>query len=383
MTGCHALKNGMIGLAHLGWSLSPSVKTITDFFNEASVHTAHFGHQHERTDIRDNRYQTEGGDKSGSRYCEVGVNDALNFLANWNPNTPLYLNLGTIETHISEWGNMNRTGRQTLYGSPPKAAVHIPAFMPDKPEIREALAPFEGCIRYFDSQIGRFMEGLKELGIYDRAMIVFTTDHGISGLRAKGTLYGNGTEIALMIRMPKGKGSGAAIDALTTNIDLGPTMLDFAGVHVPQDMDGRSLLPLLQNDPTFKQRDHIFTERNFHSNYDPMRAIRTPNYHYIRNFHPSPLWEWTPYDIPKLKPNYVNYINEMWQPLTQGRPVEELYCLSCDPAELQNRADDTALAPVKADLAMKLDAWMEERKDFVLDDTVPAPNDPTRFKVSL
>lgn len=380
MTGCHAMKNGMIGLAHLGWSLSPDVKTITDDFNEAGVHTAHFGHQHERTDIRDNRYQTEGGDKPDSKFCEVAIRDALEFLAGWDPEKPLYLNLGTIETHISEWGNMNKGGRRKLYGTTPEEAVHIPPFMPDEPEIRKALAPFEGAIRYFDSQVGKFMDGLRELGLYDRAMIVFTTDHGISGLRAKGTLYGNGTETALMIRMPGGKGSGRTISFPTTNIDLGPTMLDFAGVDVPPRMDGRSYLPLLRGDPDFKPRNHIFIERNFHSNYDPIRSIRTTDYHYIRNYHPEPLWEWTPSEIPELKTDYSSYLNELWQPLLIRRPTEELYFVRQDPAELENRAAEASLDDTKADLAEMLDAWMHERGDFLLDGRVPGPNDPSRFK---
>jgi arylsulfatase A-like enzyme len=383
MTGCHSLKNGMIGLAHLGWPLRPEVKTITDFFNEAGVHTAHFGHQHERTNLPDNRYQTEGANKADANYCETGFGDALEFLATWDAEKPLYVNIGTIETHISEWGNMNRGGRRSLYGSVPEEEAYVPPFLPEEPAIRKALAPFEGCIRYFDSQFGRFIAGLKELGIYDRAMLVFTTDHGISGLRAKGTLYGHGTETALMIRLPKGIQSGRVITSPTTNIDLGPTMLDFAGVAIPDHMDGRSYLPLLRGERDAIPRRHIFIERNFHSTFDPMRAIRTSNYHYIRNFHPEPLWEWTANEVPNLKEDYTNYINEMWQPLLLPRPAEELYCLTDDPDETVNRADDPVLAQAKAELREQLFQWMRDRNDFVPDGPIPSPSDPSRFKQNI
>jgi len=379
MTGCHASTHGMIGLAHLGWSLDPAVQTLTDHFNAAGIHTAHFGMQHERMNLRDNRYQTEGGDTPRARFCEVGFADALEFLERWDVKKPLYLNIGTMETHISEWGNMNRGGRRETYGAVAEGEVHVPPFMPDRPALRKALAPFEGCIEFFDRQLGHFIERLKESGLYDRTMLVFTTDHGISGLRAKGTLYGNGTETALMIKLPGNRGAGRVIKAPATNIDIAPTFLEAAGVEVPPTMEGRSLWPLLMDEPGYQPRDHLFIERNFHSNFDPMRAILTPDVHYIRNFHPAPLWEWTPAEVPELKADYAQYLNEMWQPFTMPRPAEELYLRTDDPWELDNRAQDPSLADLKASLSRQVNEWMESRADFLLTGQHPLPTDPDRF----
>jgi len=378
MTGCHSLKNGMIGLAHLGWSMPRETETIVDWLNAAGVTTAHAGHQHERTTLADNHYQIEKGNRAGASFCEEAFAEALSILEAHDPAKPLYLNVGTMETHISQWGNMNRHDRRALYGECALEEVYLPPNLPDLPVVRESFAPFQACIRYFDTELGRFLQALREGGYYDQALILFTTDHGISGLRSKGTLYEAGVETALMVKMPQGEQAGTQTQALTSNIDIAPTLLEYFDVSIPEHVDGRSFLPLLRGDATFAEREVSFIERNYHSNFDPMRSIRTRDFHYTLNFADDPKEEWTLDHVPPLKDTYKNYINELWQPLTRPRAREELFDLRADPHETVNRADDPALAAIKEDLHAQLMQWMDARGDY-LPGPPPPPHDISRF----
>lgn len=373
MTGQYAHQNGMIGLSHLGWGLRPERQTIVDYFNSAGTMTAHFGFQHERNRLEDNRYQYEGCLEPKHVFCEGAFASALDFLDSFDRKTGLYMNVGTMEVHMSEWGNMNNHGRRDLYGKSALGDVFLPPHMPDSKSIREAFQYFQGCISYFDHSIGEFLEGLKQRGLYDRAVIVITTDHGISGLRAKGTLYDAGMEVFQCIRLPDGHRAGERESALMPNVDLGVTLLDLANIEIPEDMTGKSFKGLLEGSSHYVRSDMIFTERNFHSSYDPMRAVRSDRYHYIRNFDDSALWNWLPEQVPSLGTDYKNYMNEMWEPFAESRPKVELYDLHTDPFEKQNLAGSSDHVAIASGLDAALNKWMLETDDFLISGEIPQP----------
>ncbi|PZF82369.1 hypothetical protein C1I92_17235 [Jiangella anatolica] len=116
------------------------------------------------------------------------------------------------------------------------------------------------------------------------------------------------------------------------------------------------------------RRGEVFAEKNYHDEYDPIRAIRTDRYAYIRNLQPG-----TP---PRLSGDIER------SPARRGlgadhfrpRPGEELYDLHEDPWQQRNLADDASYAPVKADLAARLTQWMVETNDPALAGPVIAPD---------
>jgi arylsulfatase A-like enzyme len=136
---------------------------------------------------------------------------------------------------------------------------------------------------------------------------------------------------------------------------------------VPEGVQGRSFLPLLRGG-AYSPRDAIYAEKTFHSYYDPMRAVRTERYKYIRNFETTFLVE-----VPGDVQVGAIYRSELQRYVAATHPAVELYDLVADPLE----QDDVAGQPVVAEVERELDArvwrWMEETGDPLLAGPVPSP----------
>ena len=119
----------------------------------------------------------------------------------------------------------------------------------------EAVAHLEKCylatLTMVDRWFGKFMESLKQNGLYDDTMILFTTDHGHMlgehGFTGKNFMhaYNELAHIPLLIRLPQAEHAGEHVQTLTQNIDLMPTILERHGCKVPATVKGRSLLKTL------------------------------------------------------------------------------------------------------------------------------------------
>ena len=129
--------------------------------------------------------------------------------------------------------------------------------------IREnVIALYDGEIRYTDEAlIGPLMALLRELDIYDRSMIVVTSDHGEEFYEHKGwghshTLYNELIKVPLVIKFPKNKFAGKKVDTLVRSVDIMPTILEMLGVNLEKDiLDGESLLSLIHGDEV---QDRVF-----------------------------------------------------------------------------------------------------------------------------
>lgn len=378
MTGRTAHSNGLAGLANPGWcwSLPDNSPTIVDDFNAHGYETVHAGMEHERQGKQNNHYQTvleSGG------WVESGVDAAIQFLESRGRGTaPFYLNIGTNEVHSGQWSiqKKDRTHRrpEELYGRLSLEDRRLPHYLPDRPELREEWEAFGGCVRYWDAQVGRLLEAVDRLGYRDNTLVVLTTDHGVAAHRAKATLYKDGLDISLLMRLPGGAGVGRHVDAMIPNIDLLPTILDFCGVPVREEVEGRSFRPLLTGG-RYEPNGRTFHERNFHSDYDPMRSVRTPDYALIENFDPSLPDCFLPDEVPELRKEYDGFFTGLWPETTGPRPRYELFDRRRDPEEFHNVADDPAYAGVLEELKSDLRAWMEETGDPLLHTT-----DPEEFK---
>jgi choline-sulfatase len=119
-------------------------------------------------------------------------------------------------------------------------------------------------IEKVDAEIGKVLAALRQAGLEDDTLIVFTADHGecagAHGFNQKTVLYDESARVPLILAC-KGRTAGATSDKLVnTGIDLLPTMLDFAGVSVPAKLPGRSLVPLALGQPVTAWRDHLVVE---------------------------------------------------------------------------------------------------------------------------
>lgn len=174
-----------------------------------------------------------------------------------------------------------------------------------------------------------------------------------------------GLETALVMRCPGTLEGGQVNGHLLCNIDLMPTLLEFAGAEAPQDIDGVSFYRLLQNADGPSTRDHFFAELTWHDQYHPMRGVRTDRYKYIRNFEDGPS-VYLPLDI-HLSPSGHEVREEYYKP----NVPEELYDLAKDPLEERNLADDPAYAEILLELQRKVEDWMVSGADRLLSGKVP------------
>ncbi len=201
------------------------------------------------------------------------------------------------------------------------------------------------------------------------ALVIFTTDHGLAMPRAKCTLYDPGIEIALLMRWPAGGlQSGRVIEDLVSNVDVLPTLLQNLGLPMPDDVQGRSFLPLPRGE-SIAGRAAVFAEKTFHSYYDPMRAIRTERHKYIRNFETSFAVE-VPGDV-QLGSIFREHV-ELYQ--GSQHPPTELYDLHSDPLEQCNLAGGESHVEIERELDSELWAWMEQTDDPLLAGPVVSPS---------
>ena len=106
------------------------------------------------------------------------------------------------------------------------------------------------CVQAVDDNVGRLLDFLKESGLERNTIVVYTSDQGFflgdHGLFDKRFMYEDSLRIPLLVRWPAAIPSGATTDAMALNLDFAPTFLEAAGLPVPADLQGRSLLPILR-----------------------------------------------------------------------------------------------------------------------------------------
>ena len=214
-------------------------------------------------------------------------------LAARKPGQPWHYWFGTTTTHRS-W--VKGSGKK-LWGIEPDALKgKLPKSMPDVPEIREDVADYLGECQAVDAYVGVLLKKLEEAGELDKTVIVLSGDHGMPGVTSgKCNLYDHGTAVTLAIRFPGAK-PGRVLTDLVRVPDLMPTFLEIGGVKPPDNLYGKSLVPLLKSDQAGlvdATRDwsvsgrerHVGIAREGNLPY-PMRSLRTPDFLYIRNFAP-------------------------------------------------------------------------------------------------
>jgi arylsulfatase A-like enzyme len=321
------------------------------------------------------------------------------FLAARKPGQPWLYWFGPTTTHRT-W--VKGSGKALWGIEPDSLRGKLPKFLPDVPEVREDVADYLGECQAFDAYIGVLIERLEQIGELERTLVVLSGDHGMPGVPGgKCNLYDHGTAVSLAVRWPGGV-AGRVLDDFVGLPDLAPTFLEVAGVPAPAGLAGRSLLPLLkapqagQVDPSRTwvvsgRERHVAGAREGNLPY-PMRALRTADYLYIRNFaperwpmgSPAAVAERTAPNTASLESNtFVSFADMDASPTKAWliehrndpqwkwhyefafgkRPAEELYDLRADPDQVKNVAGDPAYTARKAELSARLLKLLTEASD--------------------
>jgi arylsulfatase A-like enzyme len=151
---------------------------------------------------------------------------------------------------------------------------------PRKPEvIQMILSDYYALITHMDHQVKRLLEALEQSGKLDNTIIVYTADNGLAvgshGLLGKQSLYEHSIKVPLIIKGP-GIPKNQELDALTYIHDLYPTLAELAGLPVREEIDSKSLVPVIQGEMT-TVRDALFTAYR-----NTIRAVRSDNWKLIR-----------------------------------------------------------------------------------------------------
>ncbi len=171
------------------------------------------------------------------------------------------------------------------------------------------------CVRSVDDNVGRVIDYLKENGLYENTIIVYMGDQGFflgeHGIYDKRWMYEEAIHMACLFSYPKLNKSNDQIDKLAVNVDIAPTLLDFAGIKVPKDMHGKSLRPLLENEDKVKNwREsvyyHYFEYPKWHR-VQPHYGVRTDRYKLIHFYYNIEKWEF--YDLEKDPNELTNQYN--------------------------------------------------------------------------
>jgi len=348
MTGLHPHVNGLQGLAHRGWDLKPDVKTLPQMLKGTDYRSVLLGYQHETPRDNVTRLGYDEHVAAGLKLSEAVIPEALAFFdSRAKEMRPWFAALGVFEVH----------NRYDDYESDDPDRVEMPAYVPDCPEAREDMAAFDGAIRYMDARMGEVLDALDANGLSENTIVLFTTDHGPAWPRAKATVYDPGLRCALIVRHPAAANPGGVMDAMTSHVDITPSILELMGLPQPEPTEGVSFAPALRGEP-FSNRQHIFAEDL------ATRAIRTERFKYVRRFRdnlPAMVPAWL-----RARPYAVNFAEE-WSPL----PTEELYDLERDPLERCNLIDAPEHTKTRDDLRGTLQQWLEDTNDRILKGVIP------------
>ncbi|NDA67572.1 MAG: DUF4976 domain-containing protein, partial [Verrucomicrobia bacterium] len=223
--------------------------------------------------------------------------------------------MASVQLPTEPTGNRESKPKASLMSSPQ------PYFGVTPDQARECKQAYYAAISFVDAQIGRVLDTVDRLKLWDNTVVVFWSDHGYHlgehGLWMKQSLFEESARVPMVIVAPGAKGNGRPCGRTVEFVDLYPTLADLAGLTPPKNLAGASLKPLLEN-PAANWTKPAFTQV-WRGGF-PGHSVRTER------------WRYTEWD--------------------NGKQGAELYDHDADPREFQNLADD----PKHADTVKELKA---------------------------
>ncbi len=263
---------------------------------------------------------------------------------------------------------------------------HVFKFWPDNDTVRTDMLDYAFEVEYFDQQLGKILQILKDRDMLDNTLVVVTADNGMPFPRVKGQEYEYSNHLPLAMMWKKGiKDPGRVFDGLISFTDFAPTFLDIAGVKAVssgmEPMEGRSLLNIFKNiREETTERDFIIIGKERHDvgrpndeGY-PIRGIISEGYLYLKNFKTdrwpagNPECGYLNCDGSPTKSFILNerriYKQSIYWDLSFGkRSKEELYQISKDPECILNLADSVKYSSIKKKLIRRLYNEMRKQGD--------------------
>lgn len=313
------------------------------------------------------------------------------FLSEKPKDKPFFFWFGAQEPHREYEGGSGAAAGYSANG------LIVPPFLPDTALVKNDMLDYALEIYWFDTQLGKMLQLLKEKGELDNTIIVITADNGMAFPYAKANLQEYGSHIPLAMCGVFVKGKNRKVDDLVSLIDLAPTFLDLANVKHFDGITGKTLIPILNSTKSGTidaSREYVLTGRERHTHARPenvgypARAIRTKDFLYIKNFKPE---RWALGDpVPEKQDTMTG---KGTKPILQGyediddsptktfmiknkaafptlfhiafekRDREQLYDIKADPFCLNDLSKSDKMQAVRAQLKAELERKLIEQQD--------------------
>ena len=212
---------------------------------------------------------------------------------------------------------------------------------PTPEQLHRQRAYYLANVTMIDQKVGELLEALEEKGYLENAVVIFTSDHGDClsdhGHSQKWTMYDVITRMPLIVWAPGRFAGGRQMDALCQQMDIGPALLELAGIPLPETMEAQSLLPALQGEP-WDGREYVFAEHGrdgILQETEFMSMVRSR--------------EWKLVHFMERHKNGERH--------SYGAPFGQLFDLANDPGEIHNLWDDPECAGKKRELLDVLREW--------------------------
>ena len=269
----------------------------------------------------------------------------------------------------------------------PVDKVHVPSFFPNDEQVRSDIADYYFEVQRWDSDVSEAIKQLEAEGELDNTIIAMSGDHGMPFPRCKGNLYDWGARVPLAIRWGNRVKPGRKITDFVSTTDLAPTFLEAAGVHVPETMTGKSLIPVLHSDRAGrvdKDRDFMVFGRERHvpaqqmpsmAGY-PSRALRTDQWLLILNLESDRWPAGVPEGASHPMDQHADCDDGPTKQVIAGDPEShyytlcfakrsevELYDCAADPDQVNNLAGQSQYKKTVDDLRRRLTGYLAQTAD--------------------
>ncbi len=384
LTGLHSHANGQYGLQHSyhHFESFSSVKGLPVRLSESGYESVIVGKHHVGPPAS-YRFDTT---LAANHRNTIQMAEAVDrFLSEREAGRPFFLyfcptdphRAANVRTDLPEnpdsFGNLPNGYSKEVVQHYDASELTVPSFLPDRPSCRAELAMYYQSISRIDQGIGRLVQSLKDRGVWEQTVIIFTSDHGMAFPGAKTTAYDPGLRVPLIVRLPGEVPRNLDSQAMISFVDLTPTILELAEVTTADNFHGKSFVSRItdQNHDMDAEWSTIFGSHSFHevTMYYPMRTVRERKFKLIWNIaHPLPfpfasdLWSSATWQDAWQQGDTFLYGKRTIRDYVH-RPVFELYDLEADPDEIVNLANRPEHFATLGRLKKKLQDFQRETGD--------------------
>ena len=256
--------------------------------------------------------------------------------------------------------------------------IVVPPYFPDLTAVRSDLADYAIEVEWADSHIGKALDLLEKNGQLENTLVIVTSDHGMPFPYVKGQIHEDGFRLPFVARWGAGIKPGRVVEDFVNVRDVAPTFLELAGLEKHPQITGTSLVPLLKSEQSgwiTEDRRIMLVGKERHDlgrpnrwGY-PVRAIRTPEFLYVHNYHPE---RWPACDPETNFGNcddsptkeIIKLLGGYYFDASFGfRSADELYQINEDPHGVRNLGNDPAYAETMASLKKTMLEKLKEEGD--------------------